>query len=293
MIWIDLEHKRPIDPIPNWDPTARGPLWVPWTQAQWDAWLERSRQLVEQLAALEAAGDRKGRNALIDANSAHWSALKDWLRALSAGKCWFSEVRELYSHYDVEHFRPKKEAKALDGSVRDGYWWLAFNYMNFRVCGNVGNRKKGGWFPLQTGSRCSTYAQQCEEMETAYLLDPVDNYDVNLLAFNEEGNAIARPDASAWETQRVTVTVERLKLNEHAPLTEARRTIWAKVSQEIAVYQQSMDRCRAGGNEVAKQKARDAARRIRELTRETSELSAVAKWCVLFRNDPHLAKLAC
>ncbi|HRF06758.1 MAG TPA: hypothetical protein PLP32_19505, partial [Accumulibacter sp.] len=34
--------------------------------------------------------------------------------ALSAGKCRFSEVRELYSHYDVEHFRPRKEAKVLD-----------------------------------------------------------------------------------------------------------------------------------------------------------------------------------
>ncbi len=81
-------------------------------------------------------------------------APKNWLLALSGGKCWFSEVRELYSHYDVEHFRPKKEAKGLDGADRDGYWWLAFDYMNFRVCGYVGNRKKGGWFPLQQGSLC-------------------------------------------------------------------------------------------------------------------------------------------
>lgn len=34
--------------------------------------------------------------------------------ALSAGKCRFSEVRERYSHYDVERFRPRKEAKVLD-----------------------------------------------------------------------------------------------------------------------------------------------------------------------------------
>ena len=113
MIWIDLEHKRPTDTdIPNW---------VPWTPAQWNAWLAKSAQLVVDLAALDAAGKRAERNTLIDANSAHWGALKKWLSALSAGKCWFSEVRERYSYYDVEHFRPKKEAKALDASLRDGY----------------------------------------------------------------------------------------------------------------------------------------------------------------------------
>jgi len=95
---------------------------------------------------LYTQGKIEERNNLIDSKSAHWGKLKLWLKVLSHGKCWFSEVRELYSHYDVEHFRPKKEAKAMDGTVRDGYWWLAFDYTNYRLCGNVGNRKKGGWF---------------------------------------------------------------------------------------------------------------------------------------------------
>lgn len=283
MIWIDLENKLPTD--------ATLPADVRWTQAQWDAWLAESRRLVGELAALDAAGKRDERNALIDAHSGHWSQLKPWLLALSAGKCWFSEVRELYSHYDVEHFRPKKEAKAIDATARDGYWWLAFDYMNFRLCGNVGNRKKGGWFPLQAGSSCSTYARQCEEAETAYLLDPIDIEDVNLLIFDEEGKAAARPNASAWETQRVIETIERLKLNEHAALAEERRKVWTKVSNLIGKYQQAIARCRAGGNEVAKQKAKDAARQVHEMTRPSAELSAVAKWCVLFRNDPVLSRL--
>ncbi|MFP3681578.1 hypothetical protein SB725_31335, partial [Pseudomonas sp. SIMBA_041] len=89
-------HKKPTD--------VDIPGWMPWTQAQWDAWLAKSRQLVADMAALEAAGKRGERNALIAANGAHWGALKEWMLALSGGKCWFSEVRELYSHYDVEHF---------------------------------------------------------------------------------------------------------------------------------------------------------------------------------------------
>ena len=43
-----------------------------------------------------------------------------------------TEGRDICSHKDVEHFRPKKEAKNKDGTVRDGYWWLAFEYSNFR-----------------------------------------------------------------------------------------------------------------------------------------------------------------
>ena len=42
------------------------------------------------------------------------------------------------------------------GVSAKGYWWLAFDYMNFRVCGNVGNHKKGGWFPLGENSRFSS-----------------------------------------------------------------------------------------------------------------------------------------
>lgn len=283
MIWIDLEHKLPTD--------ADIPGWTPWSQAQWDAWLIKSDSLVAELSRLNAAGQRKERNKLIDDNSAHWGKLKPWLQALSAGKCWFSEVRELFSHYDVEHFRPKKEAKAIDGTVRDGYWWLAFDYMNFRLCGNVGDRKKGGWFPLEAESLCSTYVQRCEESETAYFLDPTDIEDVKLLVFDEEGKAIARPGASAWEALRVEVTVQRLKLVEHQALAEERRKIWAKVSRLINKYQRNIVLCQSGGNPGAREKVKDAAREVYQMTRTTAELSAVAKWCVLFRNDSKLLSL--
>jgi uncharacterized protein (TIGR02646 family) len=283
MIFIDLEHKKPTDSdIPNW---------APWTQAQWDAWQAKSNQLVSDLATLEAAGQYDERNALIDANSAHWGALKDWLLALSGGKCWFSEVRELYSHYDVEHFRPKKQAKALDGSERDGYWWLAFEYMNFRACGNVGNRKKGGWFPLQQGSLVSTYAAPCEESETRYLLDPIDDDDVSLIAFDEEGKVIPAPGTSAWEQQRVEETVKRLKLNEHAPLAEERRKVWQKVDGLIEDFQTAKFRYAAGNNPAAKAKLVEVRARVREMTNPTAELSSVARWCLLLRNDPQLSRL--
>ena len=282
MIWIDLEHKLPTDTdIPNWEP---------WSQQKWDEWKAKSANLVNQLAALEAEGDRENRNQLIDDNSAHWGELKEWLLALSAGKCWFSEVRELYSHYDVEHFRPKKEAKNIDKSKRDGYWWLAFDYMNFRACGNVGNRKKGGWFPLQDGSLCSNYVDQCEEAETTYLLDPIDGNDVALIAFDEEGKVVPMPGSSEWDQQRVAESVKRLKLNEHPPLTDARRKVWQKVDGLIEDFNRARARCGVN-NPVARQKMRDVRSSMRELTSRDAELSSVARWCVWFRNDPQLSRL--
>ncbi|MDF0606135.1 hypothetical protein HZU77_010800 [Neisseriaceae bacterium TC5R-5] len=284
MIFIDLANKRPTD--------SDIPGWQPWTSEQWQAWQAQSAQLLAELAALDAAGKREERNALIDANSAHWRALKEWLLALSAGKCWFSEARDLYSHYDVEHFRPKKVAKNSDGSQRDGYWWLAFDYMNFRVCGNVGNRKKGGWFPLKEGSLCSmTPEQACEESETPYLLDPIDEVDVSLLAFDEEGRAVPMPGSSDWEQARVEQTVQRLKLNEHNALAEARRKVWQRVTRLIEDFYREKSRYDAGNNPVAKENFKSACANLRNMTQPTAELSAVARCCLLMRNDRQLSRL--
>ena len=60
MIFIDLEHKKPTD--------TNIPGWAPWTQVQWDTWIDKSNRLVGELAALEATGQHEQRNALIDAN---------------------------------------------------------------------------------------------------------------------------------------------------------------------------------------------------------------------------------
>lgn len=254
-------------------------------------WLEKSDSLTRQLIALHEAGDIAGRNKLIDDNAKHWGELKRWLLNRSYNKCWFSETRDNYSHMDVEHFRPKLKTKLLDGSTRDGYWWLAFDYQNLRVCGNVGNRKKGTWFPLKDGSSVSAYNNRCEESEIIYLIDPTDEDDVGLIAFDEEGKVVPAPGATSWEKMRVEETVKRLKLNEHESLTEERRKVWQRVMQEIDLYKNAQARCCTGGNPAAKQKAKDHLRNIRIMTRKHAELSSVAVWCVLFKNDPRLTKL--
>jgi hypothetical protein len=193
----------------------------------------------------------------------------------------------------VEHFRPKKEAKDLKGAIRDGYWWLAFDYTNYRLCGGVGNKKKGGFFPLSDSSLVSEFGNQCEESETPYLLDPTDPYDVLLIAFDEEGKVIPAPseDITEWEIERVEETIKRLKLNEHEALTEGRRQVWQDVSKEIEGYLTAKAKITKGNNPAVKQKLKTHLEKIRGMMATTKELSSVARWCVSFRNDMLLNRL--
>jgi hypothetical protein len=217
--------------------------------------------------------------------------LKDELLKLSDNKCWFSETTNSYSHYDVEHFRPKKEAKDLNDNDRDGYWWLAFDYHNYRICGNVGNRKKGGWFPLREGSDVATYENSDLELEEIYLLDPINDYDVTLIAFDEEGKAIPVPTITDdWQKRRVEYSIEKLKLNEHPPLADERRKVWQKLSNEIKDYYEAKSKC-SRKNPVAMNNLQRACKNIRKMLNKESPLSSVAKWCIIFRNDMSLMSL--
>jgi hypothetical protein len=173
------------------------------------------------LAQLRAASDRDARNAIIDANSAVWGELKEWLLALSHEKCWFSEAKDCFSHWDVEHYRPKKSAKDADGTTSDGYWWLAFDWQNYRICGNAGNRKKGTYFPLRVGcARCMPLGDH--RLEDPQLLDPIDEDDPALLSFNMEGRAVpAAHVTDDWERARVEYSVERYNLD-FPPLMDKR-----------------------------------------------------------------------
>lgn len=287
MRFINITGLTPV----NTPASAVFPDWTPWTEDAWNNWLARSRQYNQRLAGFHTEGDTKARNDYINARSSHWGKLKDWLKVISHGKCWFSEVQDLYSHYDVEHFRPKAKAKSIDGTERDAYWWLAFDYTNYRLCGNVGNRKKGNWFPLREGSLVSCFQTQSEESEEPYLLDPADANDVSLVSFDEEGKVIPSPGCSEWEIKRVDETIKRLKLNEHNDLAEARRKVWLKVSQEIDEYLKYKARCVNGGNPVAQEKVRNHCVNIRNMTLPEAELSSVARWCVMYRNDPQLSRL--
>lgn len=90
---------------------------------------------------------------------------------------------------------------------------------------------------------------------------------------------------------RLAETVKRLKLNEHPVLSDERRKIWQKVDNLIEQYKVAKARNDLTANPAAKERLRKIREQVRELTNEKAELSSVAKWCVLFRNDKCLTRL--
>ena len=114
---------------------------------------------------------------------------------------------------------------------------------------------------------------------------------MSLIAFDEEGKVIPAPGASNWDQQRVQETVKRLKLNEHVPLAEARRKVWQTVDGLIEDFHKAKARCGAGNNPAAKAALKVVCGHIRQMTNPAAELSAVARWCLLLRNDPQLSRL--
>lgn len=248
-------------------------------------WVAKSNAL---LAQLRAAPDAAARNEIIDNNGAVWGEIKEWLLSLSHQKCWFSEAKDCFSHWDVEHYRPKKAARDADGTPHEGYWWLAFDWSNFRICGNAGNRKKGTYFPLRSG---------CERVlpfgdirnEDAQLLDPVDEGDPILLSFNLEGRAIPAAHVSDdWEKARVEFSVERYNLD-FPQLMDKRKTIWAECWSRIQDYLKELAAYHADKtNVIARDRYKEALKAVREMLREEQELSAVARACVLSTGDPRV-----
>ena len=252
------------------------------------AWIAKAKAVIDNL---KTAPDATARKKIIDENSAVWGELKQWLLSLSHQKCWFSEAGDCFNHWDVEHFRPKKSAKDKDGTEHDGYWWLAFDWHNFRICGSAGNRKKGTYFPLRPG--CARAAAQGDvRFEDPLLLDPIDEDDPSLLSFNMQGRAIPAPHIKdEWERERVEYSVERYNLD-FPPLMDKRKVVWTECWDRIQEYRQELATYHADKtNAIAKHQYKQAARQVRQMMREEKELSAVARACVLSTGDRRVMAL--
>lgn len=251
-------------------------------------WLERARVVLDRLAA---ADDDDARASIIDREADLYRELRSWLLDKSHGKCWFSEAKELFSHFEVEHFRPKKKAREADGPTCPGYWWLAFDWHNFRICGNVGNRKKGTYFPLKGGCRRATAANRCLDDELPSLLDPSDSADPGLIDFDEEGRI--RPSAAAatdWDKERVRVSVERYRLD-FEPLEQDRRRIWTECRMKIDDCTEALTNAQQNDSEASRTKAKGIMTELRKLCAENAPLSRVARSCLLASGLPWATQL--
>lgn len=254
-----------------------------------DDWLAKAEELTQDL---RDAISEEARKEIIDKKQI-WRDLFIPLSKLSNGKCWYSEAKDVMSDRDVDHFRPKNEAKNIDDIPRaneDGYWWLAYDWENYRFSSMYSNQKrydkfdrakgirgKSSFFPLFEHSPVAISKVRCAD-EDIMLLDPCDEDDPGLLTFDKSGTAIPNAGAihNAKERRRVMASI-RLYHLDHEPLREEREKVW--------------DRCQRSINEIREISIQDdisisdKARisflksEIRKMVEKSEELSAVAISC--------------
>lgn len=177
----------------------------------------RAQEKLETLPASE-------RGAFIKKKSHVWRKFARYLSKMSYGKCWYSESLDPQSFFDIDHYRPKLEARREDDLVDPGYEWLAFSWENFRYSAQRSNRVskneetdqsegKGNWFPLLEGSPRACWDNRCEGVEKPILLDPVNKADVQLIDVKADGRMGPSLTCVGSAVARVERSIELYSLN--------------------------------------------------------------------------------
>ncbi len=248
-------------------------------------WKVRAKRAMERLAALSET-DRKRR--LSRGSAGIWKDLKPDLEKLSNKKCWYCEARQIRSDMHVDHFRPKAE---VDGVDHPGYWWLAFDWKNYRLSCTFCNspRKdpirgctegKGSQFPLRDEQRRCRAAGTPTDDEQPLLLDPVVNSDPSSLMFQDDGQAISRYSAAEapWPNERAETSIRIYNLN-HNDLKEERRRLYERCNRLVA----DADNAWTGytqGLITGQSRFERAVNDIMELVDRNAEFAATARGCI-------------
>ena len=166
-------------------------------------WLDKADELTVKLLSLTSAD----RTDFIKKNRhLTWGdrRLVEALSRVTGHKCWYSEVSLEGQDPNVDHFRPKgrvldvsidppfeKTGKTMDG----GYWWLAFQWKNFRLSSMHANQRrvddttvggKADFFPV-IGNRATENTLLEVIDEDVLPLDPCVLSDMELIWFEPDG----------------------------------------------------------------------------------------------------------
>lgn len=211
-----------------------------------NAYMER--KVAEARTVAEVAGKSpaeienlvlEARHQAINAKSDVWRTAKDALRLASYGKCWYCESLQDRSDKSTDHFRPKN--RVCEATVdHPGYWWLAFDWRNYRYSCTYCNSKRrdidGGTeggkqdhFPIIPPP---LHAQSdTDPQDRAKLLDPTDDNDTKLLTFLPNGfpDTVKKDQLSI---DRVNESIRLYHLN-HSALVKKRKRLSNDISQHV------------------------------------------------------------
>jgi hypothetical protein len=231
-----------------------------------------------------------------------WNQFQPAMMALSNNKCWYSEGPIGNNDFSVDHFRPKNRAvysedfkdpdSKLVVSKKNGYWWKAYDWDNFRLSGGLSNirrsdrlkpkegvKGKGNYFPLDltNGGRIANDEENLV-CEVPILLDPTQQHDVGLLTFDANGEVISAGD-NAYEDMRVLQSIFYYHLDLEQ-LNKERKIAWDDCAAEIKNAKKAIDEA---PTEAAKRiMLNQCFTKIREcVSNPNRSYLAVSKACVM------------
>ena len=213
-----------------------------------------------------------------------WSDLRQVLSDLSHRACWYCETRQDRSDKAVDHFRPKNHV--AEAPEHPGYWWLAFEWQNYRYSCTFCNSRRKSVDRLTTGGKhdhfpladeaARVYAPPGFGHEEPLLLDPTCVADTVLLYFKDDGTVSSRytPEQNAHHHLRADLSIRLYHLN-HEDTVEARRELARYIRQLVDVGVPSFVEVTPGSH--ALRHSRDhVVSQLRELMSPTSEFSRAA-----------------
>ncbi len=240
-----------------------------------DNWIARADNLTQQLIN---ANTEEERNQIIDNNQNMWGELKDHLRGLSNNKCWYSESKNDSAHCHIDHFRPKKKAVDENGNDRGGYWWLAFDWSNYRYSAPVENVRKRDYFHVNSNKANSP--NDAIEDEDIRFLDPTDIEDPNKLAYTNEGLVTPK---SIVQTNRNYIqaeyTIRRMNLNKEE-MKDSRKAKYHKTNLLIRQTNRLMNQQGNNFSPARRQKIKAKLKELLNLASSSSEYSSAVKYCL-------------
>lgn len=202
------------------------------------------REMAEQAKAdLIAAPDEEARKVILKkvSSSNVWREFYALLPGSLKRKCWYCEAEEIRSDMPVDHFRPKN--KVEDDKQHGGYWWLAFDWQNYRCACTFCNSRRvfdeteGGKacrFPLENPDERAFLPEENIKLnnERPNFLDPFNLDDEKLLWFDNDGLPIASPSATDRQQTKVKNTIEIFHLHE-TKINRARNKVRLEVERQV------------------------------------------------------------
>lgn len=202
-------------------------------------WLKKARLHLNELSKRTTHDERKNYMA----SHKIWSEFKPILIKYYGEKCWYSECSLEGAFGEIDHFRPKNKStdEQKNEILQDGYWWLAYDYLNYRLSCEKSNRSfdnggKNDMFPLKAGT---SPASKGNNNDTPILLDPCIESDVAIIDCNETGEIIAL-STDPYDENRVEISKKIYNWN---CFNTARKKIRSDCKIALELFEMTYELC--------------------------------------------------